>query len=276
MGERRSGHLRVVQQDEPVPSAVTHHGRPADRRASFDWKATVVRLTVLFWAGAVASVLVNEFRAVPNLPLLMALAMTVLLVVVTLVVTQDGVPDWRGDLVAETRDDEDEQTDLLTQLPTFNHLQRRVQEAFGRTRRLGKAFSLVLIDVNNLTAVNKEYGVEAGDAVLRHVAGAVDRTRRLNDVVARLGDDEFGVLLVDCDEIGAKAFIDRLEDRLSRESAQADVGGRVISLWAGICTGTSTSSPQAHDAEAVLELAIESLNQAKSDRERRRRMWLSA
>lgn len=276
MGERRSGHLRVVQQDEPDPPAVTHHGRPAARRDPFDWKAAVVRLIVLFWAGAVAAALINEFHAVPDLPLLTALGMTVLLVAVTLIVTRDGVPDWRGDLVADKRDDEDEQTDLLTQLPTFNHLQRRVQEAFGKARRMGKPFSLVLIDVNNLTAVNKEYGVGAGDEVLRHVAGAVDRTRRLNDVVARLGDDEFGVLLTDCDEIGAKAFINRLEDRLSRESAQADVDGRAISLWAGICTGTSTSSPQTADAEAVLELAIESLNQAKSDRERRRRMWLSA
>jgi len=276
VGERRSGHLRVVQPDEGVQPAVTHRGRPTPERARLDWKAAVVRLLVLFWAGAVIAALVSEFQTVPHLPLFTALGTTVLLVAVTLAVTQDGVPDWRGDLVTERSDEEDETTDLLTDLPTFNHLQRRINDAFIRTRRLGKPFSLVLIDVNNLTAVNKEYGVGAGDAVLRHVAIAVDGTRRINDVVARLGDDEFGVLLVDCDEMGVKAFIDRLEDRLSRESAQAEVEGRTISLWAGICTGASTSSSQAADAQAVLEQAIENMNQAKSDRERRRRMWLSA
>ena len=141
---------------------------------------------------------------------------------------------------------------------------------------MGKPFSIVLVDVNNLSAVNKEYGVGAGDEVLRHVARAIDGTRRYNDIVARMGDDEFGVLLVDCAEDGVRAFIDRLEDRLSRESAQADVKGRAISLWAGICTGSATSAPGYTEATAVLEEAMRSLDAAKEDRERRRRLWLSA
>jgi diguanylate cyclase (GGDEF)-like protein len=118
--------------------------------------------------------------------------------------------------------------------------------------------------------------VRAGDEVLRHVARAIDNTRRYNDVVSRLGDDEFGVVLLDCEEQGARAFIERLEDRLSRESAAAEVNGRSISLWAGICTGAATSAPSMTAAEAVLESAMESLNHAKQDRERRRRTWLSA
>ncbi len=166
--------------------------------------------------------------------------------------------------------------DLLTQLPTFNYFQRRIEEAFVRARRIGKPFSVVLIDVNNLTAVNKEYGVQAGDEVLRHVARAVDGTRRYNDLVARLGDDEFGVVLMDCGQDGVKAFIDRLEDRLSRESAAADVNGRSISLWAGICSGAATSDGAMLESGAVLETAMENLDRAKNDRERRRRMWLSA
>jgi diguanylate cyclase (GGDEF)-like protein len=234
---------------------------------------------MLAWGGAIFAVLIDEFSALPHLPFLTAAGMTGLLVIVTFLITRDGVPDWRGDPIPEKQPEpaqDDQAKDLLTQLPTFAFFQRRIEEAFVRGRRMGKAFSVVLIDVNNLTAVNKEYGVRAGDEVLRHVARAVDGTRRYNDMVARLGDDEFGVVLLDCTEDGVKAFVDRLEDRLSRESAQADVDGRIISLWAGICSGASTSSPQMTESAAVLESAIEDLNRAKNDRERRRRMWLSA
>jgi diguanylate cyclase (GGDEF)-like protein len=240
--------------------------------------AIVVRGLILAWGGAIIAVLIDQFQTLPQLPLMMALGMTALLVVVTWVITRDGVPNWRGDLVTEKRPDEtaEHEKDLLTQLPTFAHFQRRIDETFARARRMGKSFSLVIVDVNNLEAVNKEYGFRAGDEVLRHVARAIDGTRRYNDMVARLGDDEFGVVLVDCAEEGVKAFIDRLEDRLSRESAAADVNGRIISLWAGISSGAATSDPSMHDSEAVLESAMESLNQAKHDRERRRRMWLAA
>jgi len=278
VSKRHAGHLRVVGSDSPEPPLISSRGRPAaETKRRLDLMPLVVRVLMLAWGGAIFAALIDEFGALPHLPFLMAMGMTGLLVVVTFVVTRDGVPDWRGDPVpGKSADDEEPAKDLLTQLPTFNHFQRRVQEAFARSRRMGKQFSVVLVDVNNLSAVNKEYGVRAGDEVLRHVARAIDSTRRYSDLVARLGDDEFGVVLVDCAEAGAKAFIDRLEDRLSRESASADVNGRTISLWAGICTGATTSDPTMSDADAVLESAMESLNQAKHDRERRRRMWLSA
>jgi diguanylate cyclase (GGDEF)-like protein len=276
--KRHAGHLRVVRDGEE-PITFASQGRPrSTQRRRFDFPSLVVRLLMVAWGGAICAALLDEFQALPHLPFLVAMGMTGVLVVVTFFLTRDGVPNWRGDLVTERRAEppEDQAKDLLTQLPTFNYFQRRVDEAFARARRMGKPFSLVLVDVNHLTAVNNEYGVAAGDEVLRHVARAVDGTRRYNDLVARLGGDEFGVVLADCGEQGVKAFIDRLEDRLSRESAAATVNGRVISLWAGICSGSATSDPSMLAPEAVLERAIENLNQAKHDRERRRRMWLSA
>jgi diguanylate cyclase (GGDEF)-like protein len=282
VSKRHAGHLRVVDSEhgESQISLSPARGRPdTPSKRRFKVMPLVVRVLMLAWGGAIFAVLIDEFSSLPHLPFMTAMGMTGLVVVVTLVVTKDGIPDWRGDPVPDRRPEpehEDPAKDLLTQLPTFAFFQRRVEEAFVRARRMGKAFSVVLIDVNNLAAVNKEYGVQAGDEVLRHVARAVDGTRRYNDMVARLGDDEFGVVLLDCAEDGVKAFVDRLEDRLSRESAQADVNGRIISLWAGICTGATTSSPQMLESAAVLESAIENLDRAKNDRERRRRMWLSA
>jgi diguanylate cyclase (GGDEF)-like protein len=238
----------------------------------------MVRLLVLGWAGAIVAALLDEVSNLPHVSFLTAMGMTGLLVIVLFLLTHEGVPDWRGDFVeTKHRDDgDDESTDLLTQLPTFQHFQRRLHDEFTRSRRAGRQVSIVLVDVNNLTAVNKEYGVRAGDEVLRHVARAADGTRRYNDVVARLGDDEFGVLLLDSGEDGVSAFIARLEERLARESAQAEVAGRGISLWAGVCTGFATSAPSMTAPESLLNAAVASLDNAKQERERRRRMWLSA
>ncbi len=278
VSKRETRHLRIVDSDPASQPLIRAHGRPeAVTKRRLDLMPLIVRVLMLAWGAAIFAALIDEFGTLPHLPFLMAMGMTGLLIGVTFLITRDGVPDWRGDPIVVKRDDDEEpEKDLLTQLPTFNHFQRRIQEAFARSRRMGKQFSVVLVDVNNLSAVNKEYGVGAGDEVLRHVARGIDGTRRYSDVVSRLGDDEFGVVLVDCAEQGVKAFIDRLEDRLSRESASAEVNGRMISLWAGICTGATTSDPTMSDADAVLESAIESLSEAKHDRERRRRMWLSA
>lgn len=269
---RRPRSIRVVPEPEPdAPFEST--GRPPAEPAPIRWVPLLMRLMTLAWGAAIVAALVDEFGAVPHLPLVLAMSMTGLLVGATFLWTSRD--DTRTAAERADAQDADEQ-DLLTDLPTYNYFQRRLGDEFSRSRRMGRHISVVLIDVNNLTAVNKEYGVRAGDQVLRHVAKAVDGTRRYHDIVARLGDDEFGVLLLDTGEQGVTAFIERLEDRLARESAVADVAGRSVSLWAGICSGSAVSLPEMTRAEAVLEAAIHSLSAAKQDRERRRRMWLTA
>lgn len=255
--------------DAPFEAA----GRPQDARRPILWVPAMLRLLTLMWGAAIVGALVDEFGPVAHLPFLAAMTMTGLLVGATFLWTarvDDRTPGEREEELDAA------EHDLLTDLPTFNHFSRRLGDEFARSRRMGRHLSVVLIDVNNLTAVNKEYGVRAGDEVLRHVAKAVDGTRRYNDIVARLGDDEFGILLLDTGAEGVAAFIERLEDRLARESAAADVGGRTVSLWAGVASGSAVSLPEMTRAEAVLEAAMSSLSEAKQERERRRRMWLTA
>ncbi|TAK65276.1 MAG: GGDEF domain-containing protein [Dehalococcoidia bacterium] len=264
----------------PEPAAeevITSRGRPADDvRRPFLWMPLVLRLLAVAWAGAIVVALLDEFGLSAHLPFIMAMGMTGLLVGSSFVLTRDDQLSTEEARRRRDEADEDGAKDLLTDLPTFNHFARRLADEFNRSRRVGRRVSVVLIDVNNLSAVNKEYGVRAGDEVLRHVALAIENTKRFSDVVARLGDDEFGVLLMNTGEEGVTAFIERLEDRLARDSAVAEVGGRSISLWAGVCSGSAVSDPGMMRAEAVLEQAMASLTAAKQDRERRRRMWLSA
>lgn len=274
MGLRRTRTERPAQNDQ-VAEPITFRGRPAEvKKRRIPWMALFLRLVAVAWGATVIAALVDAFGNVPNMPLILAMGMTVLLVAAMFLFTRTLEPvtaerDHRGE-------DEDTVYDLLTDLPTFAHFQRRLNDEFSRARRMGRKLAVVLVDVNNLSAVNKEYGVKAGDEVLRHVAKAVDGTRRFNDIVARLGDDEFGVLLLETGHDGVSAFVDRLEDRLARESAVAEVGGRSVALWAGICSGSFVSTPATTTAEAVLEAAMQDLNTAKQERERRRRTWLTA
>jgi diguanylate cyclase (GGDEF)-like protein len=248
-------------------------GRPRERDAPVSWSSLFIRLLAIVWAASIVAALLDEFGFAAHLPFLLAMGLTGLLVAVSFLWTRpERQPAPEADLTA----DDEREDDLLTELPTFAYFSRRLHDEFNRSRRAGRTVAVVLIDVNNLSAVNREYGVRAGDAVLRHVARAIDSTRRYNDIAARLGDDEFGVILLDTADQGVSAFVDRLEDRLSRDSAVAEVNGRSVSLWAGICTGSCVSTPDITSPDEVLKGAVASLEHAKADRERRRRLWLTA
>jgi len=275
VSSRRIRDIRVVPDPAEAEQVITARGRPPEARRPTMWMPVLLRLLALAWGAAIVVALLDEFGLVAHLPFLLAMGMTGLFVGASFLLTHDELAD-RNPARAGDPEDEDGAQDLLTQLPTFNHFARRLGDEFARARRMGRQISVVLIDVNNLSAVNKEYGVRAGDEVLRHVAKAIGSTCRFNDVAARLGDDEFGVLLLDTGDTGIRAFVDRLEDRLARDSAVAEVNGRSVSLWAGICSGSAVMEPAMTQAEAVLEAAMASLNTAKQERERRRRMWLSA
>jgi len=87
--------------------------------------------------------------------------------------------------------------------------QRRLDEERYFSVRYSDAFSVVLVDVNNLSTVKREHGQAAGDEVLRRAAGCIEGAKRPSDVVARVGDDELGMILQGCDEHAAKQERDR-------------------------------------------------------------------
>jgi diguanylate cyclase (GGDEF)-like protein/PAS domain S-box-containing protein len=85
--------------------------------------------------------------------------------------------------------------DSLTGLANRALFRNRVEHALDRSARAGSDPAIVYIDLDGFKAVNDTLGHDAGDAVLKEVAGRLDRLVRSGDTVARLGGDEFAVLI---------------------------------------------------------------------------------
>ncbi len=85
--------------------------------------------------------------------------------------------------------------DSLTGIHNRSAFSEALGNLFNESRRSGAGFSVLLVDLDRFKSINDGFGHPAGDAVLRHVAAALERVFRSDDFVARLGGDEFAVLL---------------------------------------------------------------------------------
>ncbi len=85
--------------------------------------------------------------------------------------------------------------DLLTGVPNRRQLERSLAEVLTRTPRSGTILAILYCDVDDFKRINDEYGHAAGDSVLSSVAAKIRGAVRDRDVVARMGGDEFVVVL---------------------------------------------------------------------------------
>ena len=128
-----------------------------------------------------------------------------------------------------------------------------------RWRRLPRPLSLVLVDADHFKKINDTHGHAVGDAVLRHIARLMGATFRQVDVVARIGGEEFAVLLPSADLASAQRVAERLRAALEAQPAPTDAGlvGCTVSI------GIATMHDGTASVEALLKRADEALYAAK-------------
>jgi diguanylate cyclase (GGDEF)-like protein len=166
--------------------------------------------------------------------------------------------------------------DDVTGLPGEEYFRLRLRDEFKRMERTASTLSLAVFDVNNLSSVNEAYGEAAGDAVLKHIADLLELTKRSSDVAARLGDDEFALILLECSQEDASKFLRRLERYVTRKPVSVNVEGQTITLWVGVCSGIASAPDANNNPLDLLAQARHNLETAKQDRDRRRERWTSA
>jgi len=109
------------------------------------------------------------------------------------------------------------QTDELTDLANRRRFMNGLEQEIARANRLGTALSLVLFDLDRFKRVNDRCGHQVGDLVLRRTADAVCEHIRGTDLAARVGGEEFAVLLPGSDASGAATFAENLRRAVERE-----------------------------------------------------------
>ena len=99
-------------------------------------------------------------------------------------------------------------SDTLTPLPNRRVFVREVERVARQVARYATPAAVMFVDVNALKSINDAHGHQAGDAALIHVAAILKREVRATDVVARIGGDEFGLLLdhLDAEAAATKAL----------------------------------------------------------------------
>ncbi len=149
--------------------------------------------------------------------------------------------------------------DELTGLPRRDVFVKQLEAEIGRVKRYGFALAVAVIDVDNLESINKRYGRDGGDAVLRCYAGQILAKFRTYDLVARYGDDEFAVLFPNTQKDGAMHALEKA--RKTAASTFIQLAGKNVPLpsFSSVLTQYSPGEP----ATTLLLRADQTLSQAK-------------
>jgi diguanylate cyclase (GGDEF)-like protein len=122
-------------------------------------------------------------------------------------------------------------TDALTGLPNRRHLGDALDLALAQARRDGTGFALLLLDLDRFKQINDSLGSDVGDRVLVEVAERTKTCLRQGDLLARLGGDQFALLVHGSDQRGAEAAAARVLDVVGRAYA---IDGSQFSLTCSI------------------------------------------
>jgi diguanylate cyclase (GGDEF)-like protein len=114
-------------------------------------------------------------------------------------------------------------TDPLTGLANRRSFRELFEHELERARRGERSLSLAIADLDFFKRVNDTLGHDGGDEVLRGVASCLHGGRRASDVVARLGGEEFALVMAESDPRQALAATERLRSRLQRQMSDASV-----------------------------------------------------
>ena len=121
--------------------------------------------------------------------------------------------------------------DALTKLPNRVLLKARLEDALEKARKEGGRFALMFVDLDGFKVVNDAYGHHVGDQLLVQVAERLASAVRARDTVARVGGDEFVLLVPDEDKAGATVIAARL---LAAIGATFEVGGHELRISTSI------------------------------------------
>ncbi|HEU4479745.1 MAG TPA: diguanylate cyclase [Pyrinomonadaceae bacterium] len=154
--------------------------------------------------------------------------------------------------------EEQASTDHLTGLANRRRFERQLEREVARTARHGRPFSLITIDIDHFKQVNDTYGHEAGDEAIKTLARVLQQGTRGIDLAARIGGEEFAVILTETNLSGAVEVAERL--RVALKSIEIQSVGQIAASF-----GVAECPSQAETARELVARADAALYEAKRE-----------
>jgi diguanylate cyclase (GGDEF)-like protein len=152
-------------------------------------------------------------------------------------------------------------TDSLTGLHNRRHFLEHAEAEFERTKRYGQLLSLMVMDLDDFKKVNDSYGHDVGDMTMLKVAQVLGQETRFFDLVARIGGDEFIVMLINTDEQQAVDIAERI--RLAVENTPIFFDD--VEFHVHLSVGIACFLPSDVSLDVMLKRADKALYQAKHE-----------
>jgi diguanylate cyclase (GGDEF)-like protein len=124
--------------------------------------------------------------------------------------------------------------DSLTGLANRRRFRIALTGEVERWRRYGVPCALLMLDIDHMKGINDRFGHPTGDLVIRHVSNVLAGVSRDNDTAARLGGEEFALLLANISDAKAALAAERLRLALSQQHVD-DVGHISVSVGVAVC-----------------------------------------
>jgi diguanylate cyclase (GGDEF)-like protein/PAS domain S-box-containing protein len=151
--------------------------------------------------------------------------------------------------------------DALTGLANRRLAGDRLAQAIAHARRYGSPLALLSLDIDAFAVINDRHGPEAGDAVLRVTAERIRAAVRDTDTAARVGGDEFLVILTESTRVDAETVISRVQGAMAEPVAFAG-----LKLRPGLSIGLAVFDEHAESAQALLNAANRAMWSEKARR----------
>ena len=147
-------------------------------------------------------------------------------------------------------------TDHLTGLANRRRFERQLEREVGRVLRFERPFTLLMIDIDNFKSLNDTFGHDVGDDAIRRISRVLREGTRGIDLAARIGGEEFAVLLVETNQSAGMEVAERL--RVAIKALETPSGGRITASF-----GVAECPTDAQTASGILKAADVALYEAK-------------
>lgn len=168
-----------------------------------------------------------ERAALLSMPWMIGLRSWLFLVFVIAIYRVRKNLDWQTGLA---------QRDPLTGLMNHPRLMELANREWARAKRYRQPLTVAYLDVDNFKSINDQWGHREGDLVLRRLADLLCESLRATDLIARVGGDEFVLVMPQTDAKQAVASLKRLQQHLQ---AHLEARGRMVTVSMGAVTFTT-------------------------------------